>query len=213
MEAVWTKSPSTKNQQHRFNVATCLCLLTGSGVFDWCRWTFNVEKYVQKPPPELRNFANIPPTCSIFLSSSVHEWQTTTLHSDKVALPFIFLQLLRKSLHLSWDWWSGVWCDVHKSHPTSSTKTIPDPGSVQQQLRLQQQRVWRQLPDSAILQMVPSRGGAVLWHDLCQMQLHIDLSCDLPRQSAYLHNPQCWTATLANLYTTLQARTTTTIQH
>ena len=85
--------------------------------------------------------------------------------------------------------------DVHTSHPTSSTKTIPDPGSVQQQLWLRQQRVWRQLPD------------------LCQMQSHISLSRDLPRQSAYLHNLQCWTATLANLYTTLQARTTTTIQH
>jgi len=43
-----TKLPSTKNQPHRFNVATYLCLLTGSGVFDWCRWTFNVEKYVEK---------------------------------------------------------------------------------------------------------------------------------------------------------------------
>jgi len=109
--------------------------------------------------------------------------------------PFIFLQLLRQSLHLSWDWWRGVWCDVHTSHPTSSTKTIPDPGSVQQQLWLRQQRVWRQLPD------------------LCQMQSHISLSRDLPRQSAYLHNLQCWTATPANLYTTLQARTTTAIQH
>jgi len=95
--------------------------------------------------------------------------------------PFIFLQLLRKSLHLSWDWWSGVWCDVHTSHPTSSTKTIPDPGSVQQQLQLQRQRVWRQLPDSALLQMVPSRGGAVLWRDLRHMKLHIYLSRDLPR--------------------------------
>jgi len=48
----WTKSPWTKKQSHCFNVPTYSCLLTGSGVFDWCRWTFNVEKYVGKPPPD-----------------------------------------------------------------------------------------------------------------------------------------------------------------
>jgi len=54
------KSPSTMNQPYRFNVATYFCVLTGCGVFDWCRWTFNVEKYVEKPPPELHIFAHIP---------------------------------------------------------------------------------------------------------------------------------------------------------
>jgi len=58
------KIASTKNQSHRFNAATYVCLLTCSGAFDWCRWTFNVEEKenVGKPPPELRDFAHIPPT-------------------------------------------------------------------------------------------------------------------------------------------------------
>ena len=59
------KSPSTMNQPYRFNVATYFCVLTGCGVFDWCRWTFNVEKYVEKPPPELRDFAHILPTTRV----------------------------------------------------------------------------------------------------------------------------------------------------
>jgi len=56
------KIASTKNQSHRFNAATYACLLTCSGAFDWCRCTFNVEKYIGKLPPELRDFAHIPPT-------------------------------------------------------------------------------------------------------------------------------------------------------
>ena len=47
------KIASTNNQSHRFNAATYACFLTCSGALDWCRWTFNVEKCVANPPPEL----------------------------------------------------------------------------------------------------------------------------------------------------------------
>jgi len=43
-ETFLNKIASTNNQPHRFNAATYACLLTCSGAFDWCRWTFNVEK-------------------------------------------------------------------------------------------------------------------------------------------------------------------------
>jgi len=66
-ETLLNKIASTKNQSHRFNAATYACLLPCSGAFDWCRWTFNVEKYFGKPPPELRDFAHIPPTVCVLL--------------------------------------------------------------------------------------------------------------------------------------------------
>jgi len=59
-EMLLNKITSTKNQSHRLNAETYACLLTCSEAFDWCRWTFNVKKFVGKPPPELRDFAQNP---------------------------------------------------------------------------------------------------------------------------------------------------------
>jgi len=79
-ETLLNKIASTKNQSHRLNAATYACLLTCSGAFEWCRWTFNVEKYVEKPPPELRDFAHIPPSLEERLSS---ELNTTKKNSNE----------------------------------------------------------------------------------------------------------------------------------
>jgi len=83
--------------------------------------------------------------------------------------------------------------------------------------------------------MVSSRGGAVLWRELRQMQVHIHSLALWPTKAIILFAQQCWTATIAKLQanwtlqtsnvqnntpdkqqsklqTTLHTRTTTTIQ-
>jgi len=93
------KIASTKNQSHRFNAETYACLLTCSGASDWCRWTFNVEKYVGKPPPELHYFAHIPPSGRKIDPATIDPFKSIFFIWEKIAIDLIdFLRFFaRKS--------------------------------------------------------------------------------------------------------------------